>query len=247
MTDCRLLLDPPAFGAWNMAVDELLLDQAAETGCPTLRFYTWREPTVSLGYFQTYASRSGHVGSSRCPLVRRLTGGGAIVHDAELTYGLSLPAGHPLAARTQDLYHAVHEALVETLASLGVRAKICDGCSGLEPAAEPFLCFQRRAAGDVLVDGEKIAGSAQRRRRGAILQHGSVILWTSTAAPELPGLEALTGIRLTTPELADLWGVGLCERLGVRWLDEPWSDAEVSSIQKLVERKYTTDLWNRRK
>lgn len=247
MIDCRLLLDPPADGAWNMAVDELLLDQAAATGRPSLRFYTWREATVSLGYFQTYADRFRHAASSRCPLVRRLTGGGAIVHDAELTYSLSLSVKHPLAARTQDLYHAAHEALVNTLASLGVPAKICDGGSGLEPTAEPFLCFQRRAAGDVIVDGEKIAGSAQRRRRGAILQHGSVILRTSTAAPELPGLEALTGIRLPPTELADLWGVRLREGLGLRWLIEPRSDAETSNIQELVGRKYTTGSWNRRK
>jgi lipoate-protein ligase A len=244
MTECRLLLDPAADGAWNMAVDELLLDQAAETGRPTLRFYSWKEATVSLGYFQSYASRLGHAASSRCPLVRRLTGGGAIVHDAELTYSLALPAGHPGAARTRDLYRAVHDALVETLGLLGARAEICDGGAGRTPLVEPFLCFQRRAAGDVLIDGEKIAGSAQRRRRGAILQHGSVALRTSDAAPEVPGLEALAGIRLMPAELANYWGVRLRDRLGLRWLHEPLSDADSSTVRDLCGHKYAADAWS---
>ncbi len=92
---CRLLIDPPGAGAWNMAVDEMLLEWSAAQGGCCLRLYGWREATLSLGYFQEYADRAGHGPSRNCPVVRRLTGGGAIVHDAELTYSLVVPGGHP--------------------------------------------------------------------------------------------------------------------------------------------------------
>ncbi|HEY1784986.1 MAG TPA: lipoate--protein ligase family protein, partial [Pirellulales bacterium] len=86
--DCRLLVDAPASGAWNMAVDEALVDDAAERGTCWLRFYGWSEPTLSLGYFQGHAERLVHRPSRHCPLVRRASGGGAILHDAEITYCL---------------------------------------------------------------------------------------------------------------------------------------------------------------
>src|SRR4051812_36941289 len=88
---CRVLFDPPAEGAWNMAVDEALGEAAAETKIATLRFYGWSRPTLSLGYFQKHDERVAHVGSAGCELVRRASGGGAIVHDRELTYSLALP------------------------------------------------------------------------------------------------------------------------------------------------------------
>src|SRR5262245_57717493 len=91
MSEIRLLSDPPAPGAWNMAVDEVLLTAAAASGQATLRFYTWNEPTLSLGYFQAAADRQQHAASLACTLVRRASGGGAILHDRELTYSVALP------------------------------------------------------------------------------------------------------------------------------------------------------------
>ncbi len=101
MIEFRLLIDPPAPGAWNMAVDEVLLDWSAQSGGYAWRFYRWDEPTLSLGYFQPYEDRQRHPPSRACPAVRRATGGGAILHDAELTYSLAVPAGSPLANRRQ--------------------------------------------------------------------------------------------------------------------------------------------------
>src|SRR5687767_6703039 len=91
MPTARLIIDPPAEGSWNMAVDEALLESAADSGEITLRFYEWSRATLSLGYFQSHAERSGHTASLACPMVRRSTGGGAIVHDQELTYSLVVP------------------------------------------------------------------------------------------------------------------------------------------------------------
>src|SRR5688500_20216584 len=93
----RLLLDVPAPGAWNMAVDEALLESAALENRCTLRFYRWSEPTLSLGYFQRYEDRRQHAASLSCACVRRASGGGAILHDHELTYSLAVPPTHPLA------------------------------------------------------------------------------------------------------------------------------------------------------
>ena len=204
-SECRLVVDDPRPGDWNMAVDEALLERAVETGGVSLRFYQWSEPTLSLGYFQPVADRARHAASSQCPLVRRSSGGGAILHDRELTYSLALPSGHRLARQAESLYLAAHAALIEGLATLGVAAGINRVASGLAPEAEPFLCFERRAVGDVLVGDAKIAGSAQRRRRGAVLQHGSILLQTSPQAPELPGIEQLTGVWLTPADLERAW------------------------------------------
>ena len=158
MPTWRLLTDPPGPGPWNMAVDEMLLQWAAEQGDCCWRFYHWQEPTLSLGYFQEYQDRLNHPASRHCPVVRRLTGGGAILHDAELTYSLVVHGGHPLSTRRELLYQAAHASLVETLANFGITAELCrPTSSGLGP--QPLLCFQRRSAGDVLVGRTKIAGT----------------------------------------------------------------------------------------
>ena len=102
---CRLIVDPPAPGAWNMAVDEALFEQAAKFGTPTLRFYQWSEPTLSLGYFQNYDDRRSHAASLGTAAVRRTTGGGAILHDQELTYSLVWPAGQAIRITAPHRIH----------------------------------------------------------------------------------------------------------------------------------------------
>ena len=125
LTECRLVMDPPAAGAWNMAVDEVLWQWSAETGRPCWRFYRWQEATLSLGYFQAYEDRGRHAASRDCPVVRRPSGGGAIIHDAELTYSFALPREHRLAGRPVRLYEIVHATLIDVLADRGVAASLC--------------------------------------------------------------------------------------------------------------------------
>ena len=120
----RLLLDPPAPGAWNMAVDETLLEAAAAEGQCTLRFYQWAEPTLSLGYFQPYADRDRHAASRRCAVVRRASGGGAILHDFDVTYSLAVHDRHPLAIDRLRTYQVVHRALIEVLSQWGIEASM---------------------------------------------------------------------------------------------------------------------------
>ncbi len=246
LTPCRLLIDPPGDGAWNMAVDETLLEWAARENACCWRFYQWKEPTLSLGYFQEYAGRFEHPASRGCPVVRRLTGGGAILHDAELTYSLVLPAGHPLTRRRESLYEAVHESLIETLADFGVVAALCRP-SGGRPGEEPLLCFQRRAAGDVLAGTTKVAGSAQRRRRGAVLQHGSVLLGRSPAAPELAALEDVAQKAFAAAALAAAWLPRLAPRLAVAWAPGGRSPEEERRAAELAQCRYACPEWTQRR
>ena len=256
---CRLLRHDQAPaggcpGAWNMAVDEMLLERAQGRAAACLRFYRWNEPTLSLGYFQTYADRQEHPPSLRCPAVRRLTGGGAILHDAELTYSIVLPGGHPLAAHRDELYRAVHGALIEALGRLGIAAGSCmatekTGADKIATARQPFLCFQRRSPGDVLIGPTKVCGSAQRRGApgtpggGAVLQHGSLLWRASAAAPELRGVADIAGHPIELEDAADLWLGGLSGRLGLGWQSDDLDETEVRRAEALVKSRYAWENW----
>jgi lipoate-protein ligase A len=254
---CRLLIDRPASGAWNMAVDEVLLESAARDGLMTLRFYRWSEPTLSLGYFQRFADREQHPASAQCPIVRRSSGGGAIVHDQELTYSLTVPIDLPISLDPLVLYDAAHDSLVEAFGSWGIRVrKFIDseaGSCGKPPSPvgavrnEPFLCFQRRTCGDVLLDRWKVCGSAQRRHRGAILQHGSVLLTASAAAPELPGVQEVSGVTLHEIELVHAWKSRFASHLSARALADELTPSELSAARELTLAKHAAESWIKKK
>ncbi|MEX0939280.1 MAG: hypothetical protein WDZ59_15565 [Pirellulales bacterium] len=244
---CRTIIDPPAAGAWNMAVDEALLEAAADEAACYLRFYQWEPATLSLGYFQRHADRREHEPSRGCQLVRRQSGGGAIVHDAEQTYSLIVPQGHPLATDAQSLYSAVHEELIATLAGLGITAALCRQASPPRREGEPFLCFHRRAVGDVLCGGHKVAGSAQRRRQGAVLQHGSVLLAASPAAPDLPGLAEIAGRAVDENLLRTGWTTRLAARLNLEVQPTRLAAAQADRANALVDDKYGTAWWSERR
>ncbi|MFO0870559.1 MAG: hypothetical protein U0935_16650 [Pirellulales bacterium] len=240
----RLIVDMPRPGIWNMAVDEVLLESAADTGRITLRFYFWSEPTLSLGYFQRAGDRVLHPPSVHCPWVRRATGGGAILHDRELTYSFVAPdrgvGGH------QALYDAFHETLVELLAGRGILAT-CQGETVTGGETEPFLCFQRRSRGDVLLGGEKICGSAQRRHRGALLQHGSLLLRRSEYAPELGGVEDGSGQMIEVAGLRDEWMARLKRRLRLDWQEDELSAVESRRAECLQYDKFDAEAWRARR
>ena len=156
------LISLAAFGAAeNMAIDQAILNSVSRTGVPVLRFYQWAEPTLSLGYFQGVAARAAHGHSDSICCVRRTTGGGAIVHDRELTYSVSIPVPASSAGPRSVLYQQTHAAITEALAVWGVHA-VPFSHTGLEPRSEDknsqFLCFQRRTAEDLIVSGYKVLG-----------------------------------------------------------------------------------------
>jgi lipoate-protein ligase A len=245
--ECRVSVDPASSGAWNMAVDEVLLDASSATGIAALRFYRWSEPTLSLGYFQNYADRESHAASRECPAVRRASGGGAILHDQEITYSLTVPADRRTGKTASGLYDSVHGALIAALALWKVRAVRCCDAPARAAVEQPFLCFQRRAQGDVLLDGVKICGSAQRRRGGAILQHGSLLLRAAKAAPELPGLADVSGASFDEAELLAGWLAVLAERMNLALTPAPLSADELGRAAVLAQEKYRSLKWTGRR
>jgi lipoate-protein ligase A len=189
------ILDQPRAGVENMALDEQMLARAAISHHPLLRVYRWARPTLSLGYFQRAVDRSSNPESLNIELVRRSTGGGAIVHHYDWTYSLAIPTlelnrDWGLGA-SHALYDVVHSAVVGWLIRYAVPARQADEADVRIANNRRFLCFERRSVGDIVAAGYKIMGSAQRRSRGALLQHGSLLLSRSPHAPSLPGIAEL--------------------------------------------------------
>jgi lipoate-protein ligase A len=249
MKNVRLMLDPPATGSWNMAVDQALLETADQTGQLTLRFYSWAEPTISLGYFQPWEDRRQHPPSLDCPLVRRSTGGGAIVHDQEITYSLCVPSMNRWASENERLYFQLHETLIDLLAKRKIEARLCTPTprNGPQPA-DPFLCFQRRANGDLLLGDHKICGSAQRRKKHALLQHGSLLFRRSEAAPQLPGIDDLVKNQtLDRDDFLNDWVSAMGEVLGTQLATAGLTGEEFRSAQELQQSCYLNERWNHRR
>jgi len=243
----RLLFSGPGAAAENMAIDGAVLAGTGPDSGPTLRFYSWSSPTLSLGYFQPYQQRGEHAESSRLPIVRRATGGGAIVHDRELTYSLIVPASQRWVGAAPALYRAVHDAFVAALAEFGVTAIRFADSFRHAPAGEPFLCFQRRTDEDLLVNQYKVLGSAQRRGPGGLLQHGSLLLAASSAAPQLPGIAELTGRVITAAEISSALAEKLTALLKVQWQEAGLSSEERAAALAIQEQKFAAPAWTQRR
>ncbi len=175
----RFLDTGTARGAENMAIDEALLVHCRETGRPVIRFYGWDPPTLSLGFFQK-ATRE--VDPDRCreegiDLVRRPTGGRAVLHDRELTYSVIIPEDHPLMPRTvTESYRRISMALLAGFHKLGIPATLSGETTIRTADFRSAACFEAPSSYEVVVDGKKIVGSAQVRRDGMILQHGAIMI-----------------------------------------------------------------------
>jgi len=240
----RMIISPPGDGAMNMAIDDALLASSHVDSGPTLRFYRWSEPTLSLGYFQAISSRCEHLHSSDLKLVRRASGGGAIIHDRELTYSLVLPlANHSSRGAATEIYRAVHTAFIDCLAGFGVSAQRFGDTGRAAHSDNAFLCFQRRNVEDLVVSGYKVLGSAQRRGATGLLQHGSLLLAASAAAPELPGISELTSHWIDFDRLVDQLAAKLGAVCGVNWRIGNLSSGEIISAKSSLEEKFSTLQW----
>ena len=251
MDEGRLIIEGPSDGANNMAVDEAMLTAAGRGSAPpTLRFYRWSQPTISLGHFQIFAEVQQLDPRFRnLAVVRRITGGGAILHDAELTYSLILPSHHRLVDKRSPntLYVAVHQALITVLASLGLSAQLRQGERPSSQQRGPFFCFERLNPSDVMVAGSKIAGSAQRRTLNALLQHGSLMLDNPLAQP---GLTTLAQHSLSQPaepdKIARAWAHELGKTLSLNLVEGDLTEAEKKLTDQL-RAKYDSDEWTKRR
>jgi lipoate-protein ligase A len=153
-------------GALNMAVDEALLETSS---VPAIRFYGWARPALSFGYFGKFGEADSQ-GEGR-DLVRRWTGGGIVLHGTDLTYSIVVPATHHYSARSaRTIYSDVHSAIRDVLKEDGLPAILANAAR----AKISESCFANPVCADVLIEGTKIAGAAQRRTRTGLLQQGSI-------------------------------------------------------------------------
>jgi lipoate-protein ligase A len=194
--------DSPSSGPDNMAIDEGLLADAKPADPIVVRLYQWNQPTLSLGHFQSIDQwredplTRNVPGIGDLPWVRRKTGGGAILHDSEWTYCIVIPsdAEDSMKGHSEALYRAVHASILDGLTALGWGANLSENCTCATAdsrESQSFLCFHRRSPVDIVVGKYKIVGSAQRRQRTGLLQHGSVLIHSSSVYPTLRGLEQL--------------------------------------------------------
>jgi lipoate-protein ligase A len=179
MRQYRLITDNPMTGARNMALDEAILHSvAARDSLPTLRFYAWEPACLSIGYGQRVNDAdTDHLQSAGWSLVRRPTGGKAILHADEMTYSLSLPEDHALAeGGIVESYRHISRALLAGLGRIGLSPR-ADRKADDAPALGA-VCFEVPSHYEITTgDGKKLLGSAQLRRKGGVLQHGSLPLY----------------------------------------------------------------------
>ena len=254
----RLIREDRRRGAMNMALDEIAAETAAEGGPRTLRVYRWDPATLSLGYHQApemvdreFCERE------EIDVVRRPTGGGAIYHDtyADISYSIVAPADE-LPDDLMDTYERLCEPLFSAFERLGVSASFVDA---ERPALFEPACYLRalHPAHDVIVDGRKISGNAQYRRRDSVIQHGSVMFDDSSerhlATFDDPPVtaerfrERVTTIAEHTDASRET-AVEAFETSLAAWADAEtgeWTDAELDRARERAREKYDAPAWNR--
>jgi lipoate-protein ligase A len=226
----------------NMAIDEVLLESALDLGIHSLRFYQWSQPTLSLGYFQKPDDPAIPASLQTLPVVRRLSGGGAIVHHHEWTYSCAVPATSSMTRVPSELYTRMHNSIVKVLRGHGIAAELRRDAKlavdAKQQSDSDFLCFTRGDPNDVMLAGHKILGSAQRRRRGAILQHGSLLWRASEYAPDLPGICELATAPADLSRFRFDLAEGMGKLLGEDLYDVALTEKEMDRALELESQQY---------
>ncbi len=264
----RLVITSPLDGAMNMAIDHAILEAvAAGEVPPTLRLYAWRPACLSLGYGQPFADvDTERLGMFGWDVVRRMTGGRAILHADELTYSVALPAGHTLVAGDiVSSYRRLSAALVTGLRMLGVTPQ-ADKCAD-NPTHTGPVCFEVPSHYEITCQGKKLIGSAQVRKFGGVLQHGTIPLdgditriVNALAFPDEAHREsaraklrrrALTlsevlGRAVSWEEAAAVVTRGFQHTFDVIFETQGLSPEELARAESLQATQYAADTWTRR-
>ncbi len=264
----RLLITPPANGAWNMAVDEAILKEITRReALPTLRLYAWEPACLSLGYaqpssdvdFDRLNARGWHV-------VRRPTGGRAILHTDEITYAVIAPHSEPrMAGGVLESYQVISSALLRALNNLGLPAQSTShpqAQSGYDPC-DP-ICFEVPSNFEITVHGKKLIGSAQARKKEGVIQHGTLPLYGDLArisqvlvfqdeAERLRAgerllsrantVESALGRVISWVRIAQAFIDGFKEALNLNFIPANLSMDETKLTEQLVSEKYANDEW----
>ena len=263
MNEWRLIDSGPGPGPWNLALDEAIFRSVrAGASPPTLRLYRWSSPALSIGYAQ---NRERDVDRDACrergiAVIRRVTGGRAVLHDAEVTYSVSAPEGLPgFGTGLDEAYRQIAAGLLAGLQLLGLRAA-APSPGPRDPSREPrqAACFAAAARHEIAVGGRKLIGSAQRREGGAFLQHGSILLESHgellgqvlRGPPAANGAARMAGLADLLPDcpapetavaaIAD----GCAAAWGVRFLAAGISPEEERVARALETGRYRSEDWN---
>jgi len=253
----RILVTPAASGVENMALDEALMDRARATSEWTLRIYSWRTPTLSFGRNQTALHRYDveRIRERGIDVVRRPTGGRSILHHREITYSVTAPLAD--SGDLRESYNRINGILMGGLRRLGVEVRMAARPTRASaPGAAP--CFDEPAEGELMLGTRKLAGSAQWRADGALLQHGSILTHDDQSslvelmvgarngiAPPATLAEALTDI--PSPEtFAEALAASVEEIEGVRPVELVLDDAVRARTAALVVR-YVDAAWTWRR
>ncbi len=216
--------------AMNMAIDEALLEHAT---VPSIRLYKWHSPALSFGYFGKLADVADY--AFERDLVRRWTGGGIVFHGDDLTYSIVIPASDAASGESSiSIYGKIHRALAHALNGIGEGAVVAGGIdpscgSGFaNRAAVPasgYSCFANPVRADVMIDGRKVAGAAQRRTRSGLLQQGSI-----------------QGV-----DLGNSFAQRFAEALSANCRERKMNKEILNRARELAQRKYGTDSWLRKR
>lgn len=255
--------------AINMAIDEALLIWNSEGKTrPVIRFYGWSKPSLSLGHFQCAEKTIDFSGveKHRCDVVRRLTGGSAVLHDDEITYSITVPENHPkIPATVNEAYYVLSQGILKGYEYLGIEAQFAIPEKELRKE-RTAVCFEKPAIYEMIVDGKKISGNAQTRKNGVLLQHGSIplrfnldmlfdlfqfsteerrIKQRNKFAEKAVSIYDVTKQEFTYEQLRDAFTEGFAQSLQIKLETLVLSDDDWKFIHELANSKYRTDEWNR--
>ena len=271
MKTWRLIMTPPKPGAWNMAVDEAILEHAQAgrgDSLPTLRLYAWEPACLSLGHTQPFSDvDTARLKEHGWEVVRRATGGRAILHTDELTYSVTGSAAEPiLAGGVLESYNRLAQALLLAVKELGLPVEIKEGRANNNSTPNP-VCFEVPSTYEITVNGKKLIGSAQARKKEGVLQHGSLPLTgdltricqaltfeneaaRATAAKRLLAKATTIGSALgravTWESAAQSFVHAFETQLGICFEKGELSESELRRAEELVKEKYGHPSWTER-
>ena len=269
MNTWRLLTTPPARGAWNMAVDESILEHVGRGDSPpTLRLYAWDPPCLSLGHAQPISDLDMNRLKARgWEVVRRATGGRAILHTDELTYSVTGISEEPvLAGGVLESYNRLAQALLMAVHDLGLPVEMKEGKANENETANP-VCFEVPSTYEITVQGKKLIGSAQARKKEGVLQHGSLPLigdlsricqalsFENESARENASkrllaravtVESALGHAISWETAAQAFIHAFEAQLGLSFERGELSKSELERTKQLVHEKYDHPSWTER-
>lgn len=270
MTTWRLLHTPPSTGAWNMAADEAILEHIYRgESKPTLRLYAWNPPCLSLGYAQSFKDVDiTRLNSRGWEVVRRMTGGRAILHTDELTYSVTGSADEPiLAGGVLESYNRLSKALLHAVRKLSLPVEVKENADAPATKKQNPVCFEVPSTYEITVNGRKLIGSAQARKKEGVLQHGSLpltgdltricdalVFETETARENAKErllarattVESVLGAEVSWSRAAETFVQGFETELNIRFERGEMSPTEIRRTEELVKEKYAHPSWTER-